>query len=258
MKFSLTMVASLCLLSPALTFASACTDVINQIHEDIANYGEAINQQHLAWMNLSWLQTTLGTASMDRLKTANVRYSWRCDSEIFLNMIVDQQGNLRSVQGQYTTRDGSGLFYSPLNQPNFLSAAQPVQHTQPAPIAINPAPIQRDTLNPNAIITYAQYYGYLRECTPGTYRYTMSIMNTPVYPKSTIYGRQLGRCVVETSYFTPRAEKMLIKCQYKAQSLSHFTDDAAVQAERGNIGYNRAIMKNECQAFLNGNELKHL
>jgi len=100
---------------PVSAIADACQSIANTINDDISKYGDALANEQLPWMKLSWLQEQLGSADTKNATNDSTQYEWRCGNNISsLTVSADSAGNILNVNGQYNSENGSGLFEAKL------------------------------------------------------------------------------------------------------------------------------------------------
>lgn len=103
------------LIAPLSAWASPCIDVTNTINTDINKYANALKEQSLPWMKLSWLEIALGSVIAKNISEEQTKYEWRCDNNTgYLIAVADKNGNVQAVKGEYVTETGSGLFTADL------------------------------------------------------------------------------------------------------------------------------------------------
>lgn len=109
-------ITPLLLIFPLTVSAADCNTIINNIHADIKHYTTLISNQTLPWMKLSWLEKNLGKAHQIQTPGQPSKYNWQCTNGTYLTVHTDPQGNLTKVSGQYSTDQGSGVFYTYLKK----------------------------------------------------------------------------------------------------------------------------------------------
>lgn len=104
------------------------------------------------------------------------------------------------------------------------------------------------------------YYGNLRTCHPGTYKFVVPFVGF-IVNTSTIQGFQDNVCVVETHY-QMGDQKIENKCHYQRESLTVFTNEEASKTAKGQISYDstnltplQKVQEKECKTFSNGQPL---
>lgn len=249
------------LLNFSAIFAASCDNITTQIHKDINMYSDTIKNQHLPWMNLVWLQKTLGSGSK-LITDYQIHYRWNCaNTDAWLDAAVDNNNHVMNISGQYSTADSAGNFSAdlsqsqqPVTQPakTVATVKQPLVVTQPkddnAGIQQSQADFKEwfnaNLQNNNEIMNYAlqsitHYFTELRHCTPGTYKYAISNMHKdklqPAYflAMSTIQGIDHDVCAVDYAVKLNNRVQ-LTKCKFSEGSLSWFTDENA-KAENASI-----------------------
>ena len=107
------------------TLALSCSDVTNQIHADSVRYSENFQNQHLPWMQLSWLKQNLGIPEKNIYSRDRTQYKWKCseDENNVLSVIKNKNGELTEFYGQYSSEEGSGV----------ISIARNTSSEQPQP-----------------------------------------------------------------------------------------------------------------------------
>jgi hypothetical protein len=110
-------ITSLLCLAPVLANASSCEDITEQIKHDTTKYGDAITNQHLPWMCLSWLQQEMGKRVSSNAADNLISYTWECSrsSDSKLTIQTDKDGKLMHVEGQYSSEHGAGVFSAAVN-----------------------------------------------------------------------------------------------------------------------------------------------
>ena len=92
-------------------------------------------------MSFVWLQQQLGKTDAKKVSENKTLYKWRCeDHGNYLIAIVNDNGRLLKLKGQYNSDDGSGFFTT--NIPKSAMSddlTQPQLQTTPAPLTSIPA-----------------------------------------------------------------------------------------------------------------------
>jgi hypothetical protein len=124
------------LATPSLLQASPCTDVTNQIHQDTQKYAATIQNQHLPWMNLTWLQQKLGKAELTKISDTQTQHEWQCPNgaDDTLTVLADKTGII-SVNGKFTSEESAGLFSACLST-NCAANATPLPIVSTAAIQV--------------------------------------------------------------------------------------------------------------------------
>ena len=294
-KTSQKLISILCLLFSSVLKASPCTEVINNIQADINKYPNTLQDHHLPWKSLSWLQKHLGQGHRSTISILT-QYKWQCpgNSEEYLVVLADQRGQLSSVSGQYSNDQGSGLFSADLGIQNTNDKQYIQVSSQPQPIQVDIKFAADKTLVDQQAIhsfndwfnvhieTTAQfkiigeyetisYFRKLRTCTPGVYKYPivdpMAIYKTDktkpfeMYSLAvaTILGNKDGMCAVDTS-LKSRDKTQEIKCNYSSTSLALFADEfAKTYFSEGSLALLRRDptqqMANECKTVISAQDL---
>jgi hypothetical protein len=120
--------------------AATCSHFIGQIYYDVTRHAQAIHNQHLPWMKLSYLQHKLGRARRSQISEAPLQYQWICPENENINLTVTEvNGQIIKVDGEYSDENGGELFTAdlpvrsstphakPLNPP-FVSQPEPLNH----------------------------------------------------------------------------------------------------------------------------------
>ena len=122
---------------PALALADSCQSIANTINSDIAKYADTLSNEQLSWMKLSWLQEQLGSADSKTTAHDSTQYVWQCENNSSLTVSADSTGNILSVNGQYNSDEGSGLFEAKLPEhkadQEFKQMMTQLNTTQPEP-----------------------------------------------------------------------------------------------------------------------------
>ncbi len=274
-----TVIAACLLMVPFATNASLCQEMTNKINSDLTAYAASIQQKHLPWMSLSWVQRRLGNGHEMKVAENQIQYEWRCgeETDAVLFIQTNQEKAITNVHGVYSSNEGSGLFSMDFNPP-----IQPVASVKK--IAENQGSVQKSVniqsksmLLAQGIKEYNQrfntaiqnleqlrvditakvrdYAANLRLCKPGVYRYAIPGLPHLLFFTSLIQGQQNNRCLVDSSY-QQGENKMLIKCHYRPESLGVFTDEY-VESLVGSGGKKvdgemEKMVASDCETFMDG------
>lgn len=271
----------LCLLAISEVHANSCQLITNEINHDVIKYAGHLKNKNLSWMNFSWLKQQLGSANSSHANGNRTEYKWRCESEgSYLIAVVDNNGNLQRVNGQYNSDDGSGYFSAkiPSSVKQSETTTEPDLQTSPqsTPTSqLNATSLPENLLRYNehyqtSFQNYVEveddmvnkirvYYFSLRRCTEGAYEYPIPAFPDFLFHTAIISPAKDGVCPVKISYEIPHIGKIDLKCNYQPQSLILFTDEEAkITAHNGlkfdneNPSYIQTINKNECKRYVDG------
>jgi hypothetical protein len=275
---------------PLLANAESCQHITNMINQDLARYADTIKTKQLPWMDFAWLKQQLGAADAKSISESGTLYQWRCGSNGgYLIAVVDQDGSVRKVRGEYNSDQGSGLFSSrvPKFQPTTKMISEKkkteTNNVEAKPTAVespppppnhqssvsdrvhqyndhyktsfnNSAEIENDMLH-----KIKHYYSSLRECKAGTYEFPIPVLQDFLYNIATISPQKDNHCRVKVSYTIPQIGNIDLKCNYPQQSLQLYTDAEAEVTARGitktdpeQKGGLQAIVEKECKRYIDG------
>ena len=102
--------ATICVLMPAITHAASCMEIITKINGDINHYGASIQETHLPWMDLAWLKNHLKIPHTRMLSTTVTEYRWPCGSGNWVTALTDASGKLAKLSGEFNSEKGGGIF----------------------------------------------------------------------------------------------------------------------------------------------------
>lgn len=130
------------------TAFSSCIGIVNRISMDVRQYQNNLSDQNLPWMSILWLRENLKKSSIETTSDGLTHYKWSCgnDSDVYLSVATNSNGNIVSIEGIYSTHNGSGLFTANLNIANIPTSQAPspvIENTT----NIQAIPIQKDEKN---------------------------------------------------------------------------------------------------------------
>jgi hypothetical protein len=105
-----------------------------------------------------------------------------------------------------------------------------------------------------------EFYGNLRQCTPGVYENAVPVSNEFLFNTTTIQKEKMeNRCIVETRYAIPHIGSVTLKCRYQPDTLNLFNDNEANYIANGHTSFNadnpsaiQLAEENECKRYING------
>jgi hypothetical protein len=272
--------------------AESCRRITNTINKDIIRYSGNIKNKHLPWTNLAWLQQQLGTANARSVSDTGTQYRWSCETDgSYLVAVVDKNGSLVKLRGQYNSDEGSGLFATAVpksetpppepvkqemrdNTPT--ATATPLPPTTPLS---PPTPLQNSIsdrvhfynehyktnfktpaeIESNMLEKIKHYYSNLRQCQPGTYEFPVPVLQDFLYHTANIAPLKDGHCRVKVSYVIPQIGNIELKCNYQPQSLQLYTDAEAEATARGMTKMEggqqtplQTVVEKECKRYIDG------
>lgn len=200
--------------------------------------------------------------------------SWQCPAgdNSTLTFLTDKDNILTTVMGRDCSDETCEMFFTPLTDSALRQKfKQQAQIEAQASIEALTTKLRdynayfktdfstQEQLNNDVVTKVQNYYSSLRQCSPGIYQYALPVLQEFLFNTSIIGKQNDGQCPVVTSFTIKRIGKVVLKCDFKSESLQLFTDQEALAAAQGLSRFDsenpkplQKAMDNDCKRYIDG------